>query len=147
MNIVTRDPWQLLDQWRKEMDQVLSGQGLMRDDATRVVGSDWLPTVDIKEEATRFVLYADVPGVSPEDIEVSMDNGVLTIRGERKHESQESTEGYKRLERQHGVFIRRFALPDSVDAERIVATGKNGVLEVILPKTERQQPRKIEVKS
>ena len=146
MSLIVRDPWQLLDQWRKEMDQALGGHQLSRDDATRVVGSDWMPAVDIKEEADRFVLHADIPGVRPEDIEVSMDNGVLTIRGERRHESQESTEGYKRLERQHGVFIRRFALPDTVDAERISATGNNGVLEVSLPKAEKQQPRKIQVK-
>ncbi|MCU0767436.1 MAG: Hsp20/alpha crystallin family protein [Gammaproteobacteria bacterium] len=147
MSLIVRDPWQMLDQWRKEMDQVLGGHPMARDDATRVVGSDWMPAVDIKEEQDRFVLHADIPGVRPEDIEVSMDNGVLTIRGERRHESQESTEGYKRLERQHGVFIRRFALPDSVDPERIAATGNNGVLEVSLPKAEKQQPRKIQVKA
>jgi len=147
MSLIVRDPWQMLDQWRKEMDQALGGQALVRDDATRVVGSDWTPAVDIKEEVDHFVLHADIPGVKPEDIEVSMENGVLTIRGERRHESQESAEGYKRLERQHGVFIRRFALPDSVDAERIAATGKDGVLEVVLPKAQRQQARKIEVQA
>ena len=147
MSLIVRDPWQMLDQWRKEMDQVLGGQALVRDDATRVVGSDWTPAVDIKEETDRFVLHADIPGVKPEDIEVSMENGVLTIRGERQHESQESAEGYKRLERQHGVFIRRFALPDSVDAEKIAATGKDGVLEVVLPKAQKQQARKITVET
>ena len=147
MSLMVRDPWQMLDQWRREMDQVLGGHPVARDDATRVVGSDWTPLVDIKEEADHFVLYADIPGVQPEDIEVSMENGVLTIRGERRHESEESTEGYKRLERQHGVFIRRFALPDSVDAEHIAASGKHGVLEVVLPKAQKQQPRKIEVKA
>ncbi len=147
MSLIVRDPWQMVDQWRKEMDQALGGQALVRDDATRVVGSDWTPAVDIKEEVDHFVLHADIPGVKPEDIEVSMENGVLTIRGERRHESQESAEGYKRLERQHGVFIRRFALPDSVDAERIAATGKDGVLEVVLPKAQRQQARKIEVQA
>jgi HSP20 family protein len=147
MSLIVRDPWQMLDQWRKEMDQVLGGQALVRDDATRVVGSDWMPAVDIREEDDRFVLHADIPGVKPEDIEVSMENGVLTIRGERGHESQESAEGYKRLERQHGVFIRRFALPDSVDAEQIAATGKDGVLEVVLPKAQKQQARKIEVQA
>ncbi len=138
MSLIVRDPWQMLDQWRREMDQALGGQALVRDDATRVVGSDWTPAVDIKEEVDHFVLHADIPGVKPEDIEVSMENGVLTIRGERRHESQESAEGYKRLERQHGVFIRRFALPDSVAADRIAATGKDGVLEVVLPKAQKQ---------
>lgn len=124
----------------------MGGQLAARDDTSRVEGSDWTPTVDIKEEDDRFVLHADIPGVSADDIEVSMEKGVLTVKGERKHESTESSEGYKRLERSHGVFIRRFALPDSVDAESIGASSKDGVLEVVLPKQQPQQPRRIDVR-
>ncbi|MFM1890945.1 MAG: hypothetical protein RLZ44_22 [Pseudomonadota bacterium] len=144
MALMVRDPWQLLDQWRREMDDVLL-QG--RDDETRVVGSAWAPAVDIKEEEQRYVLHADIPGVRPEDIEISMDKGMLTIRGERKHSAEESKEGYHRRERQHGVFMRRFSLPETVDAEGITASSKDGVLELILPKTAEPQPRKIEVRS
>ena len=146
MTMTTRDPWNLLEQWRREMDQMLNApEG--HDDTTRVVGSDWTPPVDIKEEADRFLLHADIPGVPPQDIDITMENGVLTIRGERHHEATEGREGYKRLERQHGVFIRRFSLPESVAADKISASGKNGVLEVVLPKTTpvADQPRRIEV--
>jgi HSP20 family protein len=144
MSLMIRDPWQLLDQWRREMDQLYTPT---RDDETRVVGSSWAPAVDIKEEPDCYVLHADIPGVRPEDIDISMDKGVLTIRGERRHAAEESKEGYHRRERQHGVFMRRFSLPETVDAEAISAASKDGVLELVLPKTAEPQPRKIEVKS
>ena len=143
MSLIVRDPWQMLEQFRREMDQALAP---MRDDDTRVEGSAWSPAVDIKEEDDKYVLYADIPGVKPEDIEINMDKGILTIRGERKHESEESDKGFHRVERSHGVFIRRFALPDTVDAENISATSKDGVLELVLPKTKKPEARKIEVK-
>jgi HSP20 family protein len=143
MAMTIRDPWQMLDLWRREMDPY----GMLKDDETHVVGSSWAPAVDIREEPERYVLHADIPGVRAEDIEISMENGVLTIRGERKHTTEESEKDYHRRERQHGMFMRRFSLPDSVDAEAIEAISKEGVLEVVLPKTPTQQPRKIEVRS
>jgi HSP20 family protein len=135
----------MLDQWHKELDNMfdLNRRG---DDTSRVEGSDWTPAVDIKEEADRYLLHADIPGVKADDIEVSMDKGVLTIKGERKHESTESKEGFKRVERSHGVFMRRFSLPDGVDGENISASSKDGVLEVVIPKSEPEKPRRIEVK-
>jgi len=141
--IVRRDPWNLLDQWHKELDNMFDRRS---DDTSRIEGSDWTPAVDIKEEADRYLLHADIPGVKADDIEVSMDKGVLTIKGERKHESTESKEGYKRVERSHGVFMRRFSLPDGVDGENISASSKDGVLEVVIPKSEPEKPRRIEVK-
>jgi HSP20 family protein len=144
MSLMVRDPWQLLDQWRREMERNLPS---LSDDETRVVGSTWSPAVDIKEEDDRFVLHADIPGVKPDEIDISMEKGVLTIRGERRHASEESGEGYHRVERQQGVFMRRFALPDSVDASGITATSKDGVLELVLPKAGETQPRRIEVRT
>lgn len=143
--IVRRDPWSMLDQWHKELDNIFDTRP-RGDDTSRIEGSDWTPAVDIKEEADRYLLHADIPGVKADDIEVSMDKGVLTIKGERKHESTESKEGYKRVERTHGVFMRRFALPDGVDGEQITASSKEGVLEVVIPKSEPEQPRRIEVR-
>ena len=84
-------------------------------DESSVVTSQWVPLVDIKEEANRFVLYADLPGVDPQDIEVQMDKGILTIKGERRSERTLETESFSRIERRHGSFHRRFALPDSAD--------------------------------
>ena len=108
--------------------------------------ADWTPSVDIKEEAERFVIHADVPGVDPKDIEVSMEDGVLTLAGERKTESRTEQDGWKRTERLTGKFLRRFTLPEGTDAENISAHGSHGVLEISIPKLAKVQPRKIAVK-
>ena len=99
---------------------------------------------DIREEADRFVIFADIPGVDPKEIEVQMDKGVLTLKGERAGEEGES-QGYSRRERAWGAFHRRFALPDSADADNITASGRHGVLRIDIPKRPRATPRRIEV--
>ncbi len=144
MNIIRYEPWGLLNQLHGEFDRFLDTR--LRDDDTGVAAtSDWTPAVDIKEESERFVIHADVPGVDPKDIDVHMENGVLTIKGNREGEHKEEREGYKRVERVHGSFFRRFSLPDTADADKISAVAKNGVLEVVIPKQEIVQPRKITV--
>ena len=146
MTVIRYEPGSLYNQLQNEINRLFeSRSGPAGEDSSTVVTSHWMPAVDIREEKDRFVLYADVPGVDPKDIEVTMENGVLTIRGERKLESEEEREGYKRTERARGTFYRRFSLPDSADPERVSARGKNGVLEVTIPKHERVQPRKITV--
>ncbi|MEW8584699.1 MAG: Hsp20/alpha crystallin family protein [Candidatus Thiodiazotropha sp.] len=145
MNITRYDPWRALEDWRQEFDRAFHPLLHREDDTSRVVGGEWAPAVDIKEEDTRYVIRADIPGVKPEDIEVTMENGVLTIRGERKFEETEERENFKRIERSHGVFYRRFSLPDNTNADAVEATGKDGVIEVIIPKTEGKQPKRIEV--
>jgi HSP20 family protein len=107
--------------------------------------SVWTPRVDVKEEDKRFVILADIPGVDPKDIDVSMDKGVLTIRGERKQESTDSNGKSTRVERIQGAFQRSFTLPDSADAEGVSASGKHGVLEISIPKKAETTPRKISV--
>lgn len=107
--------------------------------------AQWAPRVDIKEDDKRFVILADIPGIDPAGIEVSMDKSVLTIKGERQQETLEEGHRYTRLERAHGAFLRRFALPDSADAEGITARGHNGVLEVSIPKRAQSAPRRIEI--
>jgi HSP20 family protein len=101
-----------------------------------VATSDWAPAVDIKEEDKRFLIQADIPGVDPEDIEVEMENGVLSISGQRHAEHEEEKEGYKRIERSYGSFVRRFSLPDTADPDSIKAKCKNGALEVVVTKRE-----------
>jgi HSP20 family protein len=108
--------------------------------------SDWLPAVDIREENDRFLLQADLPGVDPDAIEVTMEDGVLTIQGSRDSESTDEQEGYKRYERVRGSFLRRFTLPDTANGDDIAAATRNGVLEVSIPKQVKPQPRKISVK-
>jgi HSP20 family protein len=116
-------------------------------DESAVVTSQWVPRVDIKEEADRFVILADLPGVDPQHVEVLMDKGILSIKGERSSEAIEQSERFSRIERRYGSFHRRFALPDTADAEGIVATGHNGVLEVVIPKRPESTPRRIQVGS
>jgi HSP20 family protein len=103
--------------------------------------------VDIREEPDRFVLYADIPGVDPKDIEVQMDRGLLTIKGERPAGMGSDNGRFSRIERLHGVFHRRFALPDSADPEGIQAHGHNGMLQVEIPKRPESKPRRIKVGS
>jgi len=151
MALVRYEPWNLLDRLQKEfnLQNLLDpyAREVEGEDYSNVVTSRWRPAVDIKEEEDRFVIYADLPGVDPKNIEITMEQGVLTLKGERSEETKEEREGYKRVERVSGSFYRRFSLPDTADAERIEAEGKNGVLEITLPKQEKAQPRKITVKS
>jgi HSP20 family protein len=105
----------------------------------------WTPRCDIREDAERFVILADLPGIDPKDIEIAMDKGILSIRGERAAEAKDEAERPSRRERAHGVFHRRFALPESADADGIVATGRHGVLEIAIPKRAAATPRRIQV--
>ena len=148
MNVVRYEPWGLLRRFHDDVNQLFGeaqSGAVVEGDRSSIVTSNWTPAVDIKEEDGRFVLKADVPGVDPKDIEVTMEQGVLTIKGERKYESEEESNGYKRVERSYGTFYRRFSLPDTANAEGITAKGKDGVLEVVIPKLEKVQPRKITV--
>ncbi|HKK15641.1 MAG TPA: Hsp20/alpha crystallin family protein [Gammaproteobacteria bacterium] len=150
MAMVRYEPWNLLDKFQEELgrlgmlDQYRES---LDNDNSSVVTSHWRPAVDIREEKDRYVILADLPGVDPKDIEITMEKGVLTIKGERVSEEKEAHEGYSRVERVRGTFYRRFSLPDSADADNIQAAGRNGVLEIVLPKMAKEQPRKISVKS
>jgi HSP20 family protein len=107
----------------------------------------WLPSVDVREEDNRFVVQVDLPGVESKDIEITAEKGILTIKGERKSEQKTSESGYERVERVAGSFLRRFRLPDNVQAESITAKQANGVLEVSIPKQAPVQPKRIEVQA
>ena len=146
MNLVTYDPWRVFNALHRDIDRLFERrQSAGADDESELPASQWTPAVDIKEEDQRFVLSVDVPGTEPKDIEVTMEKGVLTIKGERTASKQEEGERFTRQERVHGVFYRRFALPDSADAEKIEAHGNNGVLEIVVPKREKSQPRRIPI--
>jgi HSP20 family protein len=146
MSITRYSPWISHSGLQDEIKQVL--EKFFPDsetDQSNVVTSQWVPRVDIREEAQRFVILADIPGVDPKDIEIHMDKGILTIKGERKSETREQTERYSRVERAHGVFYRRFSLPDSANPDGITASGQHGVLEVSIPKRPETTPRRISV--
>lgn len=149
MALVAYDPWNTLSKLHHEVNRAFQNRisGLEHDDSSSIATSNWSPAVDIEEQTSRFVITADIPGVAPEDIEISMENGILAIKGERKEERNVEQEGFRRVERVSGSFYRRFSLPDSADPEKISAHGKNGVLEIVIPKGEKAQLRRISVKS
>jgi HSP20 family protein len=149
MALVSYDPWGTLSKLHEDVNRVFQNRvgGLEPNDSSNVATSNWIPAVDIEEQTERFVITADVPGVPPEDIEITMENGILTIRGERREERNVEESGLRRVERISGNFYRRFSLPDSADPEGISAHGKNGVLEIVIPKGEKAKARRISVKS
>ena len=107
---------------------------------------DWAPRVDIAETDNEFTIKAEIPEVNKEDVKVTVDSGVLTIRGERKQEKEEKGKKFHRVERYYGSFTRSFTLPDNVDESKIEASFKDGMLNLQIPKTEAAKPKAIEVK-
>ena len=150
MSLVSYEPWGFLDKFQRQLNHLAYSGELFANydnDSLNMYTSGWRPAVDIKEEKNCFLIVADVPGINPKDIEITMENGVLTVKGERHLDAEDSNENYKRVERMNGTFYRRFSLPDTADGERIEAKGSNGVLEITIPKHEKVLPRRIEVKS
>lgn len=145
MNLVRFHPWSVTDLMRRDFDRFAMRRFGCDSGETNV--ADWVPAVDIVEEDARFVLRADVPGVERDDIEVSMDDGVLSVSGERRAESRDEIDGIQRFERASGRFLRRFTLPDTADAEGITAKSANGILEITIPKLPEVQARHINVEA
>ncbi len=146
---ISYEPWTLLNQLTKELNRAFEGRSLVGPNGEResVTAADWVPAVDIREEDDRFVIRADIPGVDPKEIQVNMENGILTISGSREEVSEEERKHYKRIECARGSFLRRFTLPDTADPDKITAKAVNGVLEVVIPKQAHVQPRKITVEA
>lgn len=149
MALVRYEPYYLLDRLQREFDR-LGGQDpfatVSEDgDNSDVVVSHWRPAVDIQEKQDHFLITADLPGVDPKEIDITMENGILTLKGERSSEKEEKREGYRRVERARGTFYRRFSLPDTADPDRIEARSQNGVLHITLPKQEKVKPKRIPV--
>ena len=142
MTVVRYEPWALVSRLQKDIDRLFNAP-----QTTAAASGAWLPPVDIHEESNQFVLNVDLPGVDPKTVEITSDHGVLTIRGKREETRREDREGYRRVERITGEFLRRFSLPDSVDTQNIKAKAANGVLEVAIPKLAQVQPQRITVEA
>ena len=110
-------------------------------------GGTWTPAVDIYERGEDLVFRVEVPGVKKEDLEISVENGVLQLKGQRKREQEYQDENAYRIERSYGTFTRSFSLPTTVDASRVTAQYRDGELEVVLPKSDAAKPKRIEVKA
>ncbi len=144
MSLVRYEPWSVLNQLHREINRAFDTQaanGVADSSAT----ADWIPPADIAEYKDRWVLKFDVPGVNASAIDITLEQGVLTISGQREQDSTDSEVERRRNERPSGRFHRRFTLPDTVDTANVRATGRNGVLEVTIPKQPKAQPRRIEV--
>ena len=146
MNVIRYNRWSLFDRLGRDTDRYFGRYPLATDDDEPYAHNDWVPAIDIKEEENRYLLRADVPGVNVEDLDVTLDKGVLTLRGSRETRTEEEQDGLRRVERVSGRFYRRFNLPDTADSTSVSADYRNGVLEVSFPKQEESQPQRIAVK-
>jgi HSP20 family protein len=143
MKLVPKDPFFNHLPHFKDINRFFNVE-LDNEDST-IATSAWIPAVDIAENDDHFLVEADLPGVDPKDIEVSMEKGVLTLKGERESEIKEEKEGYSRIERSRGSFYRRFSLPETADSENITAKSNKGVLKITVGKKEAAKPKKITV--
>ena len=134
-------PYSLLDNLQREMSTLFQSPAA----ETNFSEEDWTPAVDIQENAESFIIHADLPGVKVADIEVTAENGLLTIKGVRDSKKIEEKDNYKRIERFSGSFMRRFTLPETADVDNINAASRDGVLELTIPKMPQLQPKRIEV--
>ena len=146
MALIRYEPLNLLNQLQREVNRLFDTSRFGDEEGGHIL-ADWTPAVDIKEEPDQFIIRADLPGVSLQDIEVTLENGVLSLKGQRVSAADETAEHYRRVERVRGTFLRRFSLPDVADAEKVSAKCRDGVLEVVVPKREAAQPRKIAIET
>jgi HSP20 family protein len=132
-----------------ETDDLPTGLRLFSDTVSRLLSDaqvrPWTPAVDIFETENDLVLKADVPDVDMKNIDIQLENGTLALKGERKFENEQNSKGFHRVERSYGTFARYFTLPDTVEADKVKADYKNGVLTITLPKKEVAKPRQIKV--
>jgi len=138
-------PFRDFERMRRDMDRLWDSffeRGTLRGED----GSQWLPSLDVAETKNEIVVKAEVPGLEPKDIDISLSDGVLTIKGEKKQEREEKEENYHLVERSYGSFTRSIRLPKEVQSDKINASYKNGVLKVVLPKSEEAKKKEVKIK-
>src|ERR1017187_78862 len=148
MTLVRYEPWAIVSQLQEGINRAFSNVTDTASANSSSATADWAPPVDIAEYADQFELFIDLPGVDPKSVDISLDNDVLTLSGERLVEKRAGDNHQlmsHRTERSYGRFHRRFILPDTVDTERVTAKGRDGVLEVTIGKQAKAQPRRIKI--
>jgi HSP20 family protein len=145
MTIMRYDPFRDLRTLQEEVNRLFSTNMSRTFDDEGIGRGAWAPSVDIYENKDHIVLEAELPGMKQEDFDLSIENNVLTLRGERKFEKTDENDNYHRVERSYGAFTRSFTLPQTVSAEGATAEYNNGVLRVTLPKREETKARRIQV--
>ncbi len=146
MNVIRYNPLGLIARFGRETDRFFSTYPYSTDEQDAHAYNDWVPAIDVQEEEDRYLIRADVPGVDAEDLDITLNKGVLTLQGKRETRTAEDTDGLRRVERVSGRFYRRFNLPDTADSTSISADYRRGVLEVSIPKQAEAQPQRIQVK-
>jgi HSP20 family protein len=139
-------PFRELERMRREMDRLwdsfFEGKPAKRGEEA----GEWLPTLDVSETKNELVIRAEIPGIDPKDIDISLVNDILTVKGEKKQEKEEKDENYHLIERSYGSFSRTIRLPKEVQSDKINASYKNGILKVALPKSEEAKKKEIKIK-
>ena len=146
MVLMRYEPWGVFDRLNRHIGQVF-GDSVSNTGTNGAALPTWGVSVDVQEEADKFVVRADLPGIESKDIQITAENGVLTLSGERKFERSEEQKGYARFERVEGRFERRFTLPENVNTDLIRARHLNGVLEVTIPKAPTPEPKRVSVET
>ena len=146
MALVRWDPFRELESMQSRLNRLFGEAPFQRTGEDGLSFSGWSPAVDVQETDKEYVIKADLPDVKKEDVKVELLDGALTIEGERQKEQEEKGKKFHKIEREYGRFLRRFALPTEVDASKVQAEFKNGVLNVHLPKSATPKPKAIEVK-
>jgi HSP20 family protein len=145
MAIIRWDPFRDLVSIRDKMNRLFEDAVTQRGEEKELVASSWAPAVDIYEDESQLVLTAEVPGLSDKDVEIKIEDNVLSIQGERKLEKETREENYHRIERAYGAFYRSFTLPNYIDQDKIKAEHENGVLKITMPKKAELKPRKVRI--
>jgi HSP20 family protein len=138
-------PFRDFERMRRDMDRLWDSffeRGTLRGEEA----GEWLPSLDVAETKNEIVVKAEVPGLEPKDIDISVSDGLLTIKGEKKQEREEKEENYHLVERSYGTFTRSIRLPNEVQSDKINASYKNGVLKVVLPKSEEAKKKEVKIK-
>jgi HSP20 family protein len=145
MTLLRYEPWGVVARLQRQFDQAFGDTSAASGNGESPAA--WLPSVDIHQQPDKFVVRADLPGVEPKDIEVTAENGVLTVKGERRFERSDDQKGSSRYERVEGRFVRRFTLPENVQTDTIRARHSNGVLELTIPKAATPEPKRVTVET
>ncbi|MGA6828930.1 Hsp20/alpha crystallin family protein [Nitrospira sp. NS4] len=140
------DPFRELEDVSDRLNRMFARPAVRTNGKETLTVADWVPTVDISETDGEYLIKAELPEVKKEDVKVTLEEGVLTIQGQRRQEKEEKTTKYHRIERSYGTFLRSFSLPDQVNESGVKAEFKDGMLNLHIPKSEKAKPRAIEVK-
>ena len=146
MNIIKWDPFRELEDISRQLNRVFGRlPSRLEPDRELMAMADWTPNVDITETDTEYVIKGEIPGVKKEDVKITIENGMITLRGERKQEKEEKDKKFHRIERSYGSFMRSFRLPDNVDESAVKAEFKDGMINVTLPKAAKSKAKSVEV--